>query len=418
MKSYGAFERKLARSIAKYPRLKKRIKLVYTRVVYFFERKKYLYKTSYKIKRYGCEKESFFGYYDKSPVSESGNLLVNYSARKTCELPDSNNSILICVIEQDKDIPCMSIATKSFNWQQGARAQWLDDDLFIFNDYDLVKDRYVAKVYSVRQKKEIKCFLMPVQDAFGLEYYLSINYSRLLTLRPDYGYRNKPNLTEDELNNVSDDGIWRVEYDTGAYKLLISIKQLLDISNKKDFENAKHKVNHVMISPSGKHFIFLHRYIKNGFRKDRLMIAESKCGNMRVLSDNEMISHCTWVDENTVLGYMRGPNGKDGYWVIDVNNGFIECLDILKDMGDGHPSVFKEWLVTDTYPDKSRMQRLLMINLKTREEIILGEFYHGFRYNGETRCDLHPRISPDGKSVFFDSVFDGKRKLYKMELKK
>lgn len=416
MAFYGLIERKFARYIEKYPTLKKSIKYIYSGVVYLFSKKNYKYNSRYNIKQYGLDQESFFGYYDKSPISNDGHILVHFSEIPTEKLPDKNYFISVCVIAPKEDIPYLSIPVKSFNWQQGARSQWLNNDLFIFNDYDTVLNRYVAKVYSKSEKKEKKRYLLPVQDAFGLEYYLSINYSRLLTLRPDYGYRNKPVLTEKEIDTISDDGIWRVEYDTAICKMLISIKQLLDLSNKPDFANAKHKVNHVMISPSGKRFIFLHRYIVKGVRKDRLIIADSNSGSMKILSDNQMVSHCSWVNDNTVLGYLRGPDCKDGYWLIDVNNGSFKNLDILINMGDGHPSVYKEWLVTDTYPDKSRMQHLFMVNLITREEILLGEFYHGFKYNGETRCDLHPRITSDGQNVFFDSVYNGKRKLYKMDL--
>jgi Tol biopolymer transport system component len=58
----------------------------------------------------------------------------------------------------------------------------------------------------------------------------------------------------------------------------------------------------------------------------------------------------------------------------------------------------------------------LLCNWKTNEVKKIGEFFHGFNFVGETRCDLHPRLSSDGKTVFFDSVFEGRRRLYCMEL--
>ncbi len=61
------------------------------------------------------------------------------------------------------------------------------------------------------------------------------------------------------------------------------------------------------------------------------------------------------------------------------------------------------------------MQHLLLCNWKSGEIRRLGEFFHGFAYFGETRCDLHPRFSPDGKKIYFDSVFNGRRGLYVME---
>jgi len=59
-----------------------------------------------------------------------------------------------------------------------------------------------------------------------------------------------------------------------------------------------------------------------------------------------------------------------------------------------------------------------MFNLKSKNLKKLGEFFQSFSFYGETRCDLHPRFSFDGRKVFFDSVHEGKRYLYMMELEK
>ena len=79
--------------------------------------------------------------------------------------------------------------------------------------------------------------------------------------------------------------------------------------------------------------------------------------------------------------------------------------------GDGHPTVYGEWIAFDTYPDKSRMQHLYLYHIKTCELFPLLELYHGLKYTGECRCDLHPRFSKDGRYVFFDTVYLGKRTL-------
>ena len=69
-------------------------------------------------------------------------------------------------------------------------------------------------------------------------------------------------------------------------------------------------------------------------------------------------------------------------------------------------------MIFDTYPNKSRMKKLFMYNMKSSDLKELGEFYEGLKYYNETRCDLHPGFSPDGKNIFIDSVHKGKRGLY------
>lgn|SRR5690554_6940337 len=162
----------------------------------------------------------------------------------------------------------------------------------------------------------------------------------------------------------------------------------------------------------------MHRFLKGQRRFDRLLLLDTASKRLSLLSDYGMVSHFFWADNDTILGYMRGPENVDAYWLINLKTLEFNRLPnhALSELGDGHPHVFGDWFVTDTYPDKSRMQQLMLCNWRTGEVKKLGEFFHGFEFEGESRCDLHPRFSMDGKKVFFDSVFTGKRQLYSMDV--
>lgn len=418
MSTYSGIERSIARLLGRFPLLKKFAKYSYSRLVYFKEKKRFKYKAVVDPVVYNVgHGASFFGYYDKSPENSQGLVLGLVSTQSTKKPPAKNPKIDFVVFGSDRK-KILNISLCAYNWQQGCRGHWLTDDLFIVNDFDCERRRYVARVYSVARQSEVKMFDRPVQDSFSTDYFISLNYQRLMTLRPDYGYRNLPILNENNLKDLSGDGLWRVDYETGKEKLIVSLADICKIDPLPEFKQAVHKFNHVMISPDGNHFIFMHRYFIGKRRFDRLFLACSSTANVCVLSDRGMVSHCFWVDTKTVIGYLRGPEDVDAYWLIDIETKEFSRLpdNALQGYGDGHPHVYGDWFVTDTYPDKSRMQHLLICNWRTGEVKKLGEFFHGFDFEGECRCDLHPRFSPDGKRVFFDSVFTGQRQLYSMDV--
>ena len=193
-------------------------------------------------------------------------------------------------------------------------------------------------------------------------------------MRPDYGYYNLPVLTYKELNDIENDGLWKVDINTGRSKLIVTLQDACSLEPSPVFQKAKHKFNHVMISPDGRNMIFLHRYFIGKRRFDRLLLADTDTGVLTLLSDYGMVSHCFWTDNRTVLGYIRGPDGADAYWLIDIlsKNFKLFPKNSLTSYGDGHPHVHGDWFVTDSYPDKARMQHLILCNWKTGETRKLG----------------------------------------------
>ncbi|MCL2845037.1 MAG: glycosyltransferase family 2 protein [Chitinivibrionia bacterium] len=413
---FGKKERIIARWLADYPQIKQFVKKTYQLISWLMYKKNYNHKTDYSIRVIkDGNNESFWGYYDKTPLSPDGKYILFYSCKcPTNTAPKNNKGISVILQEFNTKKTLLEIPVQTYNWQQGCRVQWLSNDIFIFNDFDAEKNIYIARVWSAVSLSELKSFDKPVQDSYKTEYYFSLNYRRLMSLCPDYGYRTLPMLNTKELTDIANDGIWKVNYNNGETTLLVDMKTVCSIGQSNNISDALHSVNHIMISPDGDKFIFIHRYYVRKKRFDRLFLADSKTGNLKLLSDYGMVSHCFWADNKNVLAYLRSPDGTDAYNKINTDTGnFTKIIgNRLNKLGDGHPNVFGECFVADTYPDKARMQHLFLFNLKTSEEKELGEFFHGLKYSGETRCDLHPRFSPDGKYVFFDSVYSGKRQLY------
>jgi hypothetical protein len=419
-RSYSAAERYLARLLATSPALKRRVKQAYQRINWLLHRRAHTVYSNYSISMpgNGMDGETFFGYYDKHPDNFSGtHIILHRTAGPTTRRPDPGQPIEVVLFDLNSGSVAARLPVCAYNWQQGSKLQWLTDTRFAFNDYDRASDRFVAKVYDLGSQAIVRTLGSAVYDCFAEEFALTLNYDRLAQLSPDYGYFNRVGRPTD-IANIANDGIFRMDMQRGEPRLFMSLESFALLSPTRSMKDATHTVNHIMIAPGGKRFVVIHRWYQHDRRFDRLVLGSTTDGReSRILVDG-MVSHCFWVDPSTILGYFHAAGRGDGYWLINVDTGTLSSLslDALAGYGDGHPHVRGDWLITDSYPDKARMQQLLYCNWKTGEKRQLGEFFHGFQYSGETRCDLHPRLSADGAKVFFDSVFSGRRQLYCIEL--
>ena len=416
MAQFSTKERLIASMLNTFPGVKQFIKKVYIDVNALIYRKKYKEKVLFGngkiVTIWDGFEESFFGYYDKSPENSKGNVIVHLTEYNTKNIPSASKEIKIAVIRNDGSKQIIG-KTSSYNWQQGARAMWLNDDLVAFNVFE--QNRYIAVVYSMSAEKVVKILPEPIQDARGTEYYLSINYRRIMEVRPDYGYRNMHVLSKEEMNSFNGAGILKIDYATGKTQEYISMDDIVKISPKPIFDKCFHVVNHLMISPKNTGLIFVHRFYEGKRRHDRLMYFDGK--KLCCVLDDDMVSHYCWIDEDNIFGYVR-VNGVNGFYTINVKTGKTIPCDVLNSLalGDGHPTFNNGRIIVDTYPDKSRMQHLMMLDIKQQKVIKLLKVYQSVKYMNQTRCDMHPRFSLDGKSVYFDSVYHGKRELCKFEL--
>ena len=416
---YSFRERLLARALSSTPRLKAVIKGGYQRLVYLRNRRAESWTSLHNVLAQSeGDSQSFFGYYDKCPLNPSGtHIIFQETSDCTKGSPRCRGPVKVVLVRECDGRVINRFSSGAYNWQQGTKLQWITDNRFVFNAYDWESDAYVARICDAVSGETIRTLPAPVYDCFGDRFSLTLNFDRLARLASDYGYFCRMNRPFD-VDSVHDDGVWWMDITTGEARLILSLAQLEKLAPLKSMVGAKHSVNHIMIAPDGERFMVIHRWYKGRRRYDRLVLAGVDGRNPTVLADEGMVSHCFWATGTEVLGYLRGPDGSEGYWLLDTVSREVRQLDCsgLEGLGDGHPHVVGDWFVTDTYPDKARMQHLMLGNWRTGEVRELGQFFHGFEYEGESRCDLHPRLTPDGKGVYFDSVFSGKRRLYRLDL--
>lgn len=416
MSKFNSAEKYIASLLSKFPALKSKIKKLYSVLNYFIHKKIYKYRSSFSITEISSpdEFESFFGYYDKSPINSSNKYIIFYKTPRiqSSKAPDPSNPVNI-VLKNIVTGEYRKIAsTSAYNWQQGSKLMWLNENSFIFNDFN--GSNYISKIYNI-ESKEFTTIDSPIYDCYKDEFALSVNFSRLNSTDKDYGYKNP--YFDKAINNDQNDGIFYIDLKNNSSKLLIDFEKVIGLHPQESMKNAQHCFNHIMISPDGKNFIFIHRWYQAGKRYDSLIMSNFEGTKIKVLADQDFVSHCCWYDNETVVGFLRDKGFRNSFYKINIAIGNIELLsDKLKHFGDGHPSFFENKMLFDSYPDRSRMQHLYIFDMGKNEIKEIGCFLSRLKFFGETRCDLHPRWTADGKGIFFDSTHDGKRKLFFFEI--
>ncbi|MDJ0688884.1 MAG: hypothetical protein QNJ41_10265 [Xenococcaceae cyanobacterium MO_188.B32] len=420
MKSYNLFERTIAKALDRFPQLKQVTKTTYQHLNYWYYGDRHfqlalhpqvnIYTPFQWSKTESESGELFFGYYDKTPWSSD-------VSRFVCHRLKDNTKVEIVVFDRNEQKATLVGTSATWSSQQGSMVQWLGNKQIIFND--LVENKLAAKIVSLTDKVE-KVIDFPIQTLNPNEKEaLSLNYKRLDRLHPEYGYAvAASNFSSDR--SLSEDGIWKVDLESGTGELIISLETLIAYQPRPEMANTEHKVNHIMYSPQGTRFVFMHRWLGSEGKFSRLYVADADGSNLQLLLDDRMVSHYSWRDEENLLAWARTKEAGDRYYLINIVTGNKKVVGegILDVYGDGHPSFSpnKRWILTDTYPDKSRKQHLLLYEVATEKLIELGSFFAPLKFSNASRCDLHPRWRPDNNAISIDSTYEGQRMTYILDV--
>jgi hypothetical protein len=167
-----------------------------------------------------------------------------------------------------------------------------------------------------------------------------------------------------------------------------------------------------MISPDGYRFMVLHRWFYKGRKHTRLVTMNADGSDMYNLSDDIFVSHCFWKNNEEILGFLRKKDSGDHYYLMKDKTPLYQLLwEELRTDGHCSYSPSGEFIVTDTYPNRQRIASLFVCTESGVAKPI-ARVFSPFRYDNDTRCDLHPRWNRAGDTVCFDSVHEGKRAMY------
>lgn len=401
----------------------------------------------------------FFGYYCQHPLSTDGRFLLahrtQYDARELVE----GDSAEVGYFSLPGGLWTKLGDTKAFNWQDGSMLQWIpaSGNEIVYNI--LGDDGNPAAIRTDLKNTKRVPLEKPVYALHPSgNWALGVNVSRIAECRPSYGYRDKGMESGRWKGFLPEgDGLFHIDLSSGKSSLLLETAKLAEETSCEFPADARHFIQNPIWNPSGTRFVALHRYTMGSSFRSRLFSADSEGQNIHFFQDASLYSHAAWKNDKEFViwsnpgtsfssRYLTQQNLKSrplvflrfllkpvrqmirgnsrsmqralgfGYYLFEdqsnqktpVGRGLLSI--------DGHPGFARGGgiLITDTYQDKKSFRRLIDFDMETGKSETIGKFFSPFNNCG-FRCDLHPRVSADGKTISVDSAHTGRRQIYVLQ---
>lgn len=397
----------------------------------------------------------FFGYYNKTVWDRGGRyLLANRVPVKDARLtPELRAEVGYFDLGDGERYHAVGVTT-AWNWQMGCQLQWLDgmaEPQLIYNcrrdDGGGFYPGFRSAVHNVATGQTRHLPLPIYVAAPDSRYALCVDYRRLYITHQTIGYSE--HAPAPVANAPADDGIHALDLESGAHRLLVSYADLRNFHPRASMERAIHWVSHIEVNPSSTRILFLHRWSERVEDETcflhRLITMNPDGSDMRLLecSDHPLpqladdfdpaavgtfdyekseyqISHPLWRDDRSIIVW--GPHAGSIHYHLyeDADGGQVQVVGDGVLTENGHMTfspVDTRWLLSDTYPDPVTHERILFLyDMHTGQRHDLGSFYADPGLSKENRCDLHPRWSRDGTQVCVDSVHEGERQMYVLDV--
>jgi len=398
---------------------------------------------------------TFFGYFDKSPLSKPADRLLGVGTPFAKRMPASDDCAEVGFWDVNSGEYSRIGTTAAFNFQQGCMLQWLGPDFdryVIYNEWE--SGHLSARVVDV-ENNQSSTIGVPIYavDPTG-QWALTLDFERLQHFHPGYSYEMAVRDSK-RASMLHDDGIWLVDLASGRIKLIVAVEDLVNCNGGEDSAAGWHILEHIQFNPSGGRFLFYHRFgLSDGGIYTRLYTSDLAGRDVRCVVDSGKITHAAWrsEDELTYWGSCRGtlqraraggaglrmlmravvrlyhltvPNSAvvrsqltgTRYWQVkDRDLAAPRATSSAMPRFDGHPSwepTAGRLVAVDTYPDQRGEQHLFVVDVAQNQRLWLARMSSPQCIRGTGyRCDLHPRWDHSGSRLTVDSQHSGERRVY------
>ena len=361
----------------------------------------------------------WFGYYDKWQFDPSDRYALGMEVDFEGRSPRLDDEIALGLIDlQDGDRWREIGRTQAWCWQQGCMLQWRPGSAreVLWNARE--GDAFVCRVLDVDSGRSRTLPRAVYSLSPDGKTAVCADFRRIQDMRPGYGYAGLPDPNAGVLA-PDDVGIWAQDMDTGASELIVSVAQIAVLPYPHgDLSAAKHYFNHLLFSPDGTRFIFLHRWrFGDGPFHTRMLTAALDGTDVRVVDDYGKTSHFIWRDPAHILAWSWHPSAESAFYLY--GDGQVEPVGQGAMRVNGHCTYLPggRWVLNDTYPlGEARTQELYLYDVASDRRVELGALTAPAEYTDEWRCDLHPRANRAGTQVMVDSAHAGGRQMYLLDV--
>lgn len=371
-------------------------------------------------------------FFDVCPWSPSGRYLVCIRLPFQDRAPTHEDTADICLIDLVEQTIETLYTTSGWGMQLGAHQFWgKTDDTLYFNDK---KDGLPVGVKFDLNTRKATLLEGPVYYLAPDESY-ALSPCQIRTNHTQWGYgvtvSSKLDI-EQPIGPLGDDGIYKVDLQTGKQSLLLNFAQVYEVlPDKESYDGWKFYAAHVKVNRQGTRIMFVVRCMhpqKQGMKK--MVVTCKPDGSDIAVSIPWQLwdkggNHPDWHTNGDDVLMNLNSLGKGMQFFEASYDGSRTRTLVPHIPGSGHPSwdLNGRYILTDAYPheDMSRDNILVPIRLvdtaNQTEQKVCWIKTTGVDTE-ETRVDPHPVWSHDFRQVCFVGAPEGNRQLFIADLQK
>ncbi len=217
----------------------------------------------------------YIGHVQNIPWNGSDRYLLSLRVGFHDRMPAADDAADIVLLDTQNDYAARKVdETRAWNPQQGTMMYWnpdAPDTQFFFNDRDPATNRIFCVLFDIEQNRRVREYRF--QDTpFGNGgirqnggSFAGINYGRMARLRPVTGYPEAYDWNPGAYH-PKDDGVFVVDVETGAKRLLVSFRQMRDalVERHPHIDKVPLFINHTLWNRDGDRLYF---FVRGRFKR-------------------------------------------------------------------------------------------------------------------------------------------------------